>query len=93
MAQGDSVLVRQCATKYQSLDQTISRLIPNLIIWALHCASSIRKAALQGPYSGQDSNLPVQMTHVAKDLMMYSGFLRYRLPASVNDQLARIAAE
>jgi hypothetical protein len=30
---------------------------------------------------------------MAKDLMMYSGFLKYRLPASVNETLARIAAE
>jgi hypothetical protein len=30
---------------------------------------------------------------MAKDVMMYSGFLKYRLPASVNDTLARIAAE
>jgi len=30
---------------------------------------------------------------MTKDLMMYAGFLKYRLPASVNDTLARIAAE
>jgi len=29
----------------------------------------------------------------AKDLTMYSGFLKYRLPPWVNDMLARIAAE
>jgi hypothetical protein len=34
-----------------------------------------------------------QLGLVAKDMVMYSGFLRYRLPASVNDTLAKIAAE
>jgi hypothetical protein len=29
----------------------------------------------------------------AKDLTMYAGFLKYRLPPWVNDMLARIAAE
>jgi hypothetical protein len=34
-----------------------------------------------------------RLKDMAKNLMMYSGFLKYRLPASVNDTLARIAAE
>lgn len=95
-AQGDSTLVRQCAAKYSSLDQTISRLVPNLIIWTIHSASAIRKNAVSGPYAGNDvmkRELVVGMANVAKDLMMYSGFLKYRLPAEVNDTLARIAAE
>lgn len=39
------------------------------------------------------NEVSIKMANVAKDLMMYSGFLKYRLPASVNDTLARIAAE
>jgi hypothetical protein len=34
-----------------------------------------------------------QLKVMAKDVMMYTGFLKYRLPVWVNDTLARIAAE
>jgi hypothetical protein len=95
---GDSTRIRACATKYASLPPTVARLVPQLIIWAIQCASLVRRdhlaaAAYPAANDAVRSAVVVDMAHVARDLMMYSGFLKYRLPASVNDALARIAAE
>ncbi|KAI9742487.1 MAG: hypothetical protein M1818_004021 [Claussenomyces sp. TS43310] len=95
-AQGDSTRIRQCAAKYSSFDQTIIRLIPNLIIWSIRCCMSQRSFLMGSQFGGNDGSRFSMMTElksIAKDLMMYSGFLKYRLPSSVNDALARIAAE
>lgn len=95
-AGGDSTAVRQYAAKYSSLDECIRRLVPNLIIWAIRCCSTQRGQMSNGQYVVNDGTRRMILEDLkakAKDLMMYSGFLKYRLPVSVNETLARIAAE
>jgi len=95
-AKGDSSIVRQYASKYSSLPETLSRNVPNLIIWTIRSCSQQRAVLASAQYGSNDGTRREMIDDLkmkARDLMMYVGFLRYRLPASVNDSLARIAAE
>jgi nuclear pore complex protein Nup93 len=95
-AAGDSAAVRESAALYSSLPQTVSRNVPQLIIWTIQCCSQQRAILAKGQFTANDGTRRMMiddLTIKAKDMMMYAGFLRYRLPPSVNDTLARIAAE
>lgn len=95
-AKGDSSVIRQSAAQYSALPQTVARNVPPLILWTLRCCSEQRAVLARSAYGGNEgtrSMMMEQLKTVARDLMMYAGFLKYRLPASVNDTLARIAAD
>jgi nuclear pore complex protein Nup93 len=95
-ARGDSTIIRQTAAKYSSLPETITRNVPNLIMWTGRSCEKQRMILANAQY-GSDEGIRRQMIddlkRKAKDLTMYAGFLKYRLPPWVNDMLARIAAE
>jgi len=95
-AAGDSTQVRQQAAQYSALPQVIARNVPNLIVWTIRSCSKQRSILSKTQFGGNEGTryeMIEKLKVMAKDLMMYSGFLKYRLPASVNDTLARIAAE
>lgn len=95
-AEGNSAKVRQSAAMYASLPQTVARNVPQLIIWTILCCSKQRLILASGQFSANDGTRRMMIDDLklkAKDLMMYAGFLKYRLPPDVNSTLARIAAE
>lgn len=96
-AEGDSTQIRQKAAQYSALPQVIARNIPNLIVWTIRSCSEQRsllsKTLFGGGNEGTRHRMIERLKVMTKDVMMYSGFLKYRLPVSVNDRLARIAAE
>lgn len=74
----------------------IARNVPNLIVWTIRSCSEQRSILSKTQYGGNEGTrqeMIEKLKVMTKDLMMYAGFLKYRLPASVNDTLARIAAE
>ena len=81
---------------FSSFPQPIAQIVPSLILWTVRCCSQQRAVLTSREYGGNEGTrrqMIEQLGLVAKDMVMYSGFLRYRLPASVNDTLAKIAAE
>jgi nuclear pore complex protein Nup93 len=93
---GDSVVIRSYAAKFSSFPQPIAQIVPSLILWTIRCCSQERSFLTLREYGGNEGTrrqMIDRLKLIAKDMMMYSGFLRYRLPASVNDTLAKIAAE
>lgn len=95
-AHGDSNTIRQFANKYSSLPETITRNVPNLIMWTGTSCEQQRLKLSNSQYNSNEGTRRQMMEDLkrkAKDLTMYSGFLKYRLPPWVNDMLARIAAE
>lgn len=96
-AEGNSTLVRQQAARYSGLPQAVARNVPNLIIWTIRSCSAVRSALSSSQFGGVNEGtrrlMSEKMKVIAKDVMMYAGFLKYRLPLLVNETLARIAAE
>lgn len=95
-AQGDSNIIRQFAAKYSALPETITRNIPNLIMWTGRSCEEQRSKLAKSHYNSNDGtrrHMIEDLKRKARDLTMYAGFLKYRLPTWVNDMLARIAAE
>lgn len=95
-AQGDSNTIRQYAGKYSALPETITRNIPNLIMWTGRSCEEQRNKLVNSHYNSNDGtrrHMINDLKRKAKDLTMYAGFLKYRLPPWVNDMLARIAAD
>ncbi|OBT79120.1 hypothetical protein VF21_01816 [Pseudogymnoascus sp. 05NY08] len=95
-AHGDSNIIRQFAGKYAAFPETITRNIPNLIMWTGRSCEEQRSRLANSQYNSNDGtrrHMIEDLKRKAKDLTMYAGFLKYRLPPWVNDLLARIAAE
>ena len=95
-ARGDSNVIRQYAAKHAALPETIKRIVPDLIDWAGKSCEQQRLRMVNAQYNSNEGTRRLMIEDLkrqAKDLTMYAGFLVYRLPPSVNDMLARIAAE
>ncbi len=95
-AQGNSSIIRKYASNYSGLQEPVARNVPNLILWAILSCSQQRAILTNTEYASNEGTRRQMIDDLktkTKDLMMYVGFLRYRLPASVYDTLVRVAAE
>ncbi|KAF1837280.1 NIC-domain-containing protein [Decorospora gaudefroyi] len=82
--------IRSSANSFNSFPQEISRNIGNVLLWCIGCCSRHREHLLQGQF--QDAMRKVladQLLQKAKDLMVFAGLIKYKLPPRVFETLAR----
>ncbi|KAK4911767.1 nuclear pore complex subunit [Elasticomyces elasticus] len=79
---------------FSSLPAIISRNIGHVIMWSITCIGFERQKRTSGMY---DSDVRQGMADaflvMAKDLMVFSGMVKYKLPPRVYETLARAGAE
>lgn len=86
-AKGNVSVIRSAAQAFNSLPQVIARNIGNLLIWTITCLGKQREAIRNSAFQAQR---PVadELLVMAKDLMVFAGLIRYKLPADVFEVLA-----
>ncbi|KAF8864406.1 NIC-domain-containing protein [Acephala macrosclerotiorum] len=95
-ANGNPSLIRDCATKFSSLSQSVAQNVPNLLMWAIHCAESQRRNLMNSQFGGNEGTrlaMIEELKQMNMDLMTYTSQLRYRFPASIHEALARAQSE
>jgi nuclear pore complex protein Nup93 len=89
-AEGNVSNIRSKAHSFNSYPQEISRNIGNVLLWCIMCCSRYREHLLQGLYEDQTRRrLADQLLQKAKDLMVFAGLIKYKLPPRVFETLAR----
>jgi nuclear pore complex protein Nup93 len=93
-AQGSVSYVRNAAQAFPSLPSVISRNIGHLIIWSITCIGRERERLQSGAYENEiRQTLADDLLVMAKDLMLFSGMIKYKLQPRVYETLARAGAE
>jgi nuclear pore complex protein Nup93 len=98
-AQGSIPVIRSAATAFGALPQLLARCAGASVIWAVRAIGGERERMMQqGGWSGgagQDSleDRKEILSTMAKDLMVFAGLVKYRLPGRVYDMLTRVGGE
>ncbi|KAH8690973.1 Nup93/Nic96-domain-containing protein [Talaromyces proteolyticus] len=93
-AKGSVPYIRNATQAFASLPSVISRNIGHLIIWSITCIGRERERLYAGAYENAiRESLAEDLLVMAKDLMLFSGMIRYKLQPRVYETLARAGAE
>ena len=87
---GNLSLIRAAANNFSTYPPEIARNIGNVLLWSIACCSRHREILLSGQYEDQTRRtLADNLLQKAKDLMVFAGLIRYKLPPRVFETLAR----
>lgn len=89
-AQGNLSEIRSTANSFSQYPPEIARNIGNVLLWCIGCCSRHREHLLSGQFDdAMRKVLADQLLQKAKDLMVFAGLIRYKLPPRVFETLAR----
>ncbi|KAJ5108771.1 Nucleoporin interacting component Nup93/Nic96 [Penicillium angulare] len=92
-AQGSMQHIRSSAQAFSSLPEIISRNVGHVIMWCIACIDHERRRQTSGPYeTDMHQGFAERLLGMAKDLMIFSGMVKYKLPPKVYEALARAGA-
>lgn len=97
-ANGDIPTIRAAAAAFGSLPSLLARCAGLSIVWAIRAIGGERdNIGRQGSWDtgyGNDTDaLKEQLGSMAKDLMVFAGLVKYKLPARVYDMLTRAGGD
>lgn len=89
-AQGNVSVIRSAAQAFNSLPQVVARNVGNMLMWSITCLGKQRDNVRNAQFQVQNNAQIVEgLTVAAKDLMVFAGLIRYKLPSDVFETLAR----
>jgi nuclear pore complex protein Nup93 len=89
-ANGNLSDIRASANSFGSYPPEIARNIGNVLLWCIGCCSRHREHLLSGSFDDpMRKRLADQLLQKAKDMMVFAGLIRYKLPPRVFETLAR----
>ncbi|RMZ90900.1 hypothetical protein DV736_g1865, partial [Chaetothyriales sp. CBS 134916] len=97
-ANGNIPSIRAAATAFGALPQLLARCAGLSVVWAVRAIGGerdkiIRHGSWETGYGGDRDTLKEQLASMAKDLMVFAGLVKYKLPARVYDLLTRAGAD
>ena len=93
MANGSLTVIRQSAATFSTFPTELTRNIGNILLWSIMCCSRHRETLLEPGYEVGRKRLADELLQKAKDLMVFAGLIRYKLPPRVFECLAREGGE
>lgn len=94
-AEGHISYIRTSANNFNALPPVLSRTIGTILVWAVICcgnhAANMRNSEFANANNG--SNVAAICYQISKDIMVFAGLVRYKLPSKVWDALARAGQE
>ncbi|PYH47267.1 linker nucleoporin NIC96 [Aspergillus saccharolyticus JOP 1030-1] len=93
-ARGSVSFIRGAAQAFSSFPAIISHNIGHVIMWSITCIGHERDRLGSSVYENEiRQGLAGELLVMAKDLMVFSGMVKYKLPPKVYETLARAGAE
>ncbi|KAH7138988.1 Nup93/Nic96-domain-containing protein [Dendryphion nanum] len=89
-SRGNLSAIRAAANNFAIYPSEIARNIGNVLLWSIGCCSRHREILLSGQYEDPTRRaLADELLQKAKDLMVFAGLIRYKLPPRVFETLAK----
>ncbi|KAL3460570.1 Nup93/Nic96-domain-containing protein [Aspergillus heterothallicus] len=93
-ARGSVPYIRSAAQAFSAFPSLIASNIGHVIVWSITCIGRERERLSSGPYENEmRQGLAEELLVMAKDLMIFSGMIKYKLPPRVYETLARAGAD
>ncbi|KAK4175426.1 Nup93/Nic96-domain-containing protein [Triangularia setosa] len=95
-AHGDQGIIRQYSAQFAGFPQTVQMNVPNLLMWTVVCCTKQRERLIFGGFAGNETTarqMIDELKQMSVDLTAYTSQLRYRLPSSLHEMLARASAD
>ena len=97
-ANGSIPIIRGSATAFGTLPQLVARSVGVSIVWAVRAIGGerdkiVRHGSWETGYGGDKDQLKDQLSSMAKDLMVFAGLVKYKLPARVYDLLTKAGSD
>ena len=97
-AGGSIPAIRSAATAFAALPALLARCAGVSVVWAITAIGREREVLTQeggwdGGYGDDRKGVEAQLGAMAKDLMVFAGLVKYKLPARVYDMLTRVGGE
>lgn len=93
-ARGNMALIRSKANAFNEMPTVVARTIGHVMVWVVvachNHAESLRRSEYSNPAQQEILRTCVA---TAKDVMLFAGLIRYKLPGRVWETLARIGQE
>lgn len=87
--------IRKHAQTFNGLPPVVARLIGHLLMWTIVCCGRRREELRAASFEATAANKNVveQLETTARDMMVFAGLVRYKLPPRVFEALARAGQE
>ncbi|KAJ9649498.1 nuclear pore complex subunit [Coniosporium tulheliwenetii] len=93
-ANGSLPAIRAAAQNFNQSSTVLSKCIPNLLVWTILACGRQREHFLQGQFEPKAKEERAEKyLSVARDLMVFAGLVRFRLPPRVSEMLARVGQD
>ncbi|KZF22711.1 Pentulose kinase [Xylona heveae TC161] len=87
-------LIRSAAQAFNSLPPVVAQLIGNLLMWTILCCGRHREILLSSEYEDRTRReMAESLLVTVKDLMVFAGLIRYKLPPRVFEALAHASQD
>lgn len=97
-AAGSIPMIRNSASAFGGLSPLLARCVGISIVWAVRAIGGerdkiVREGSWETGYGGDRDGLKDQLSSMAKDLMVFAGMVKYKLPARVFDMLSKVGGD
>ncbi|EXJ81127.1 hypothetical protein A1O3_07415 [Capronia epimyces CBS 606.96] len=97
-ANGAIPVIRAAATAFGTLPQILARCAGISVVWAVRAIGGerdkiMRTGRWEAGNGGEADGVKDQLSDMAKDLMVFAGLVKYKLPSRVYDMLTRAGGE
>ena len=97
-ARGSIPMIRAAATAFGGLPQIVARCAGVTVVWAVRAIGGERErinreGRWEAGFGGDANEVKDQLSNMAKDLMVFAGLVKYKLPGRVYDMLTRAGAD
>ncbi|KAJ9606744.1 nuclear pore complex subunit [Cladophialophora chaetospira] len=97
-ARGSIPMIRASATAFGGLPQIVARCAGVSVVWAVRAIGGerdriSREGRWEAGFGGDANEVKDQLSSMAKDLMVFAGLVKYKLPGRVYDMLTRAGAD
>lgn len=83
-------IIRAAAQTFNALPPVVARNVGNLLLWTITCCGKQREALRSSQFEDATKReMSENLLGMAKDLMVFAGLVRYRMPGRVFEVLAR----
>lgn len=90
-AGGQIQVIRACAQAFSSLPPPVARNVGSLLMWTITCCGRQREALRSSAFEDTPTRerMKEELAGKARDLMVFAGLVRLRLPARVFEGVVR----
>ncbi|EME88711.1 uncharacterized protein MYCFIDRAFT_35446 [Pseudocercospora fijiensis CIRAD86] len=93
-ARGNISFIRSKAQNFEILPQSVARVMGHLMVWTvIACSNQVERLSTQGFENAGTKQLIKNTVYIAKDVMVFAGLIKYKLPGRVWETIARVGQD